>query len=247
MRFLVAAVLLASAVLLVGQVSATLVGPMQGYVTYQVSLTGQQAQPEILLLNESSQPTSQSGLVQITITVRSSEQNATYSNTVNSTSLPEIFPYIVDINNESISYGANGVSVAVKAENTGSAKITFNGGTYTGTSYQVSVSATYLPMALDITGNGTVVTLPSGLVYSVRLEQIDGNSISAQLLKTNLPVTVAAGSSLPVGLALVSIGLLAAIAFAVPSIFIRLRKKPTAETAPSTPPKSEEKPSYWVD
>jgi hypothetical protein len=135
----------------------------------------------------------------------------------------------------------------VHVRNTASTQISFNGGTYTGTNYQVSVSGTYLPQTLELTGNGTIVTLPSGLIYSFQLEQIDGYSVNAQLLETSLPITVSTASSLPIGLALVTIGLLGAIAFAIPSIFIRWRKKPKTEGPPSTQPQTEEKPSYWVD
>jgi hypothetical protein len=247
MRFSVAAVLLISSVLLAGEASAALIGSTQGYVIYKITLNSQQTQAENFTLNETVQPTSQSGFVQMTITIQSSIRNVTYSNVVNSSSFPEIFPYLVGLNNQSISYGTNGMIDIVHVQNTGSAQVTFNGKTYEGTSYQVSVSATSSAQALEISGNAKVVTLPSGLVYSVQLQNITGNSVNAQLVQTNLPVTVATGSSLPVGLALISIGLLGAIAFAVPSIFIRWRKKPGTAPAPSIQPQTDEKPSYWVD
>jgi len=68
------------------------------------------------------------------------------------------------------------------------------------------------------------------------------------LEETNLAlVGPSNSSSLPIGIALVSLGLLGAAAFAVPSIFRRLKSKPAA--TPSTPgePGAEEKPPYWVD
>src|SRR4029077_12987214 len=183
----------------------------------------------------------------VSITVSSTVRNITYSDTVNSTSFPEIFPYLVGLNNQSISYGTNGMIDLVHVRNTGSAPVTFNGKTYEGTSYQVYVSASFSLQSSKISGNATVVTLPSGLIYSVQLQLADGYSASVQLMQTNLPVTVAIGSSLPVGLALISIGLVGAAAFAVPSIFMRWRKKPGVAPAPSDQPHSEEKPSYWVD
>jgi hypothetical protein len=247
MRFLVATILLVSSVLLVGVSSAALIGPTQGYVTYKITVNSNQTQTEIFTLNETAQPTSQTGFVVLSINVLSNVRNFTYSNTVNSSSFPEIFPYLVGINNQSISYGANGISAVVHVRNTASIKVSFNGGTYTGTSYQVSVSGTYLPQTLELAGNGTIVTFPSGLIYLFQLEQIDGYSVNAQLLETSLPITVSTASSLPIGLALVTIGLLGAMAFAIPSIFIRWRKKPKTEEPPSTQPQTEEKPSYWVD
>jgi hypothetical protein len=247
MRFLVATVLLVSSVLLVGVSSAALVGPTQGYVTYRITVNSNLTQTEIFTLNQTAQPTSQTGFVVLSINVVSNVRNFTYSNTVNSSSFPEIFPYLVGINNQSVSYEANGLSVVVHVRNTASSQVSFNGGTYTGTKYQLSVSGTYLPQKLELTGNGTIITLPSGLIYSVQLQPINGYSVNAQLWRTSLPIEVATASSLPVGLALVTIGLLGAIAFAVPSIFMRWRKKPKTEQAPSTQPQTEEKPSYWVD
>lgn len=247
MRFSIAAVLLVSSVLVLGEVSGAFVGATQGYVIYRITVDSQQIQAENLILNETVQPTSQSGTVLVTMSIRSNISNVTYSSAVNSSSFPEIFPYLVGINNQSISYGAGGVFAIVHVENTGTAQLTFNSKTYEGTSYQVSIAVTSAPQGLGISGNGTIVTLPSGLIYSVQLENISGYSVDAQLLETNLSVSVATTSSLPVGLALISIGLLGAIAFAVPSIFIRWRRKPRTAPAPPSQPETEEKPSYWVD
>ena len=248
MRFSSLAVLTILSVLLAGEVAAaSLLGPAQGYVIYKISVNSQQTPIETFNVNETVNPSSQNGLVVLTVTVQSSLRNVTYSNTVNSSSSPEIFPYLVGINNQSFSYGTSGSLDIIHVQNKGSVPVTFNGVTYEGTTYQVTVSITYSPRALYVSGNGTIVTLPSGLIYSLQLQDISGYSVSAQLVQTNLPVEVASGSSLPVGLALVSIGLVAAIAFAVPSIFIRWRKKPAAKPAPSAPPQTEEKPSYWVD
>jgi len=247
MRFLIATVLLLSSVLAVGVSNAVLVGPTQGFVMYRITVNSNQTQTEVFTLNETAQPASQTGFVDLSIQVLSSARNFTYSNTVNSSSFPEIFPYLVGINNQSISYGANGITAVVHVKNTASTQVKFNGGTYTGTSYLVSVSAMYAPQAFDIAGNGTIVTMPSGLIYSVQLQQFNGYSTNAELLRTSLPLEVVTASSLPVGLALITIGLLGAIAFAVPSIFIRWRKKQKTDQAPSPEPQTREKPSYWVD
>jgi hypothetical protein len=247
MRVSISVILLISTLLLVAEASAALVGPSQGYVVYKIRIVNQQPQAESIILNETVQPTSQGGFVLVTITVRSSISNITYSEAVNSSSFLEIFPYLVGLNNQSLSYGTAGTVDIVHIQNTGSTQVTFNSKSYEGTSYQVSVSGTYSPQALQISGNGTIVTLPSGLIYSVQLQRINGYSVNAQLLQTSLPVTVATTSSLPIGLTLISIGLLGAIAFAVPSIFIRWRKKLGTAPAPSSQPQTEEKPSYWVD
>lgn len=248
MRFSLVSVVSILCVLLTLEVAAaTLVGPSQGYVIYKISINGQQTPTETFNVNENVQPGGQNGFVILTVNVESSSRNFTYSNVMNSSSVPEIFPYLVGINNQSFSYGTAGSLDIIHVQNRGSVPVMFNGSTYEGTTYQVTVSITYTPRTLQISGNGTIITLPSGLIYSVTLQNINGYSVSAQLMRTSLPVTVASGSSLPVGLALVSIGLVGAIAFAVPSVFIRWRRKLTAKPAPPAPPQSEEKPSYWVD
>ena len=248
MRFLFVVVLVCLSILLTGEVaSAALVGSSRGYVIYKISVNSQQTTIETFNVNETVQPSSQNGFVVLTVTVQSSLRNITYANTVNSSSSPEIFPYLVGINNQSFSYGTGGSLDIIHVQNRGSVPVMFDGSTYEGTTYQVTVSIAYTPQALQISGNGTIITLPSGLIYSVSLQNINGYSVDAQLTRTNLSVTVASGSSLPVGLVLVSIGLVGAIAFAVPSVFIRWRRKLAAKPAPPAPPQSEEKPSYWVD
>jgi hypothetical protein len=246
MRFTVAAVLLVSFLLVAGEVSGALVGSTQGYVIYKMTLNSQGAQPEVFTVNETVQPTNQAGFVQMTVTVLSSLRNMTYSDTINSSSTPELFPYLVGLNNQSFSYQTSGIDATVHIHYTGNTQVRYNNITYQGTSYQLSLSASYTPLATQISGNGTALTLPSGLVYSVQVQNTN-RTLDAQLVKTNLPLTVATGSSLPVGLALISIGLLAAIAFAVPSIFIRSKRKPKPEPAPSSQPQTREKPPYWVD
>jgi hypothetical protein len=246
MRFRVAAVLLVSFLLVVGEVSGALVGSSQGYVVYKITLNSQGTQPEVFSVNETVQPSSQAGFVQMTITVLSRVRNMTYSNTVNSSSLPELFPYLVGLNNQSFSYQTSGIDATIHIHHAGNAQVSFDNITYQGTSYQLSLSASYAPLATQFAGNGTALTLPSGLVYSIQAQNTNG-TLDAQLVKTNLPLTVATGSSLPVGLALITVALLAAIAFAVPSVFIRWRRKPRPEPASSSQPQTEEKPSYWVD
>lgn len=90
--------------------------------------------------------------------------------------------------------------------------------------------------------------MPSGLIFSLQLALINSYSVQVQLEETNLALVDPSNiSSLPVGIALVSLGLLGAAVFAVPSIFKKLKSKPS-ET-PGTPgkPTGDEKPSYWVD
>lgn len=250
MRIPTSAVLVFSTLLLVGAVQgATLtIGPTQGHVEYRVTINNQGAAVASFLLNESAQPTGQNGNVLVTANLLSTLRNATYSRALNTSSFPEIFPYLFGISNQSFSYHAYGISLTLHVVNTGNVPIMFNGQTFQGTSYQVSASATYPSTSIAVSASGTIVTMPSGLIYSLQLESINSYSVRLQLEQTNLPlVDPSNSSSLPIGIALVSLGLLGAVAFAVPAVFKKLKSKP--EATPNTPaePGSEEKPSYWVD
>src|SRR5207245_4530888 len=93
---------------------------------------------------------------------------------------------------------------------------------------QVAASATYASATASVSANGTIITMPSGLVYSVQLESINSYSVQMLLEETNLAlIDPSNSSSLPIGIALVSLGLLGAAVFAAPSIFTRLKRQPS--------------------
>ncbi len=244
------AVLVFSTLLLVGVVHGAniTIGPTQGHVEYRITLNNQTSTLASFLLNESAQPTGQNGIVLVTANLLSTVRNFTYSRALNTSSFPEVFPYLLGIGNQSLSYRAYGVSLTLHIVNTGNAQITFNGQSFQGTSYQVTASATYASATTSVSANGTIITMPSGLIYSVQLESINSYSVQMRLEETNLALVDPTNSSgLPIGIALVSLGLLGAAVFAAPSIFKRLKSKPA--TPPSTPGETDtdEKPPYWVD
>src|SRR5205809_3345084 len=243
------AVLVFSTLLLVVVHGANItIGPTQGYVEYRITLNNQTSTLASFLLNESAQPTGQDCIVLVTANLLSAVKNFTYSRALNTSSFPEVFPYLLGISNQSLSYHAYGVSLTLHIVNTGSAQITFNGQSFQGTSYQVAASATYASATSSVSANGTIITMPSGLIYSVQLESINSYSVQMRLEETNLAlIDPSNSSSLPIGIALVSLGLLAAAVFAAPSIFKRLKSKLAATPTTSDEPGGEEKPSYWVD
>ncbi|SRR6266566_1017950 len=250
MRIPTSLILLLSGLLLVGAVqgASVTIGPTQGHVEYRITLNNQSSTLASLLLNESAQPTGQNGIVLVTANLLSTVRNFTHSRALNTSSFPEVFPYLLGISNQSLSYHAYGVSLTLHIANTGSAQITFNGQSFQGTSYQVAASATYASATASFSANGTIITMPSGLIYSVQLESINSYSVQMRLVATNLALVAPSNSSsLPIGIALVSLGLLGAAVFAAPSIFKRLKRQPA--TTPSTPgdPDTGEKPPYWVD
>jgi hypothetical protein len=249
MRIPTSVVLVFSGLLLIGAVqgAAVTIGPTQGNVEYKVTINNQGATVASFFLNESAHPTGQNGIVLVTANLLSALRNVTYSRALNTSSFPEVFPYLPGINNQTISYHAYGISLTIHIVNTGNVPITFNGQAFQGARYHVSVSATHPLTTTAVSASGTIITMPSGLIYSVQLESIDSYSIQVQLEQTDLALIDPASSNLPVGIALVSLGLLGAVVFAVPSIFKKLKSKPEATPNRPNEPSGEEKPSYWVD
>src|SRR5438093_5291265 len=243
------AVLVFSTLLLVVVHGANItIGPTQGHVEYRITLNNQTSTLASFLLNESAQPTGQNGIVLVTANLLSTVRNFTYCRALNTSSFPEVFPYLLGVSNQSLSYHAYGVSLTLHIVNTGNAQITFDGQSFQGTSYQVAASATYASASASVSANGTIITMPSALIYSVQLESINSYSGQMRLEDTNLALIDPSNSSnLPIGIALVSLGLLGAAIFAAPSIFKRLKSKPAATPTTSDEPGGEEKPSYWVD
>jgi hypothetical protein len=238
--------------------------PTSGYVQYTVSVSGQDGsilQLRTFTVNESAKPTTQNGFVAITLTVASSAMNFSYSRDINASSLPEIFPYLPGIANQSFSYQMQGISISAEIANTGNVQAIYNGTSYQATNYHISLSATNSTNGKPISASGNIVTLPSSLIYSTQLSinGVNGTiQVNAQLLSTNLQLTSPAAGINPLGATVIGAGVIAAIAIAIPTIS-RVKHKSHSDT--STPTEkhetrqdsgnpqngSEEKPSYWVD
>jgi hypothetical protein len=219
----------------------------QGYVAYQVTLQ-RGANQTSFVLNESSVPTSQSGFVDLTFALTSNMQNLTYSHVVNSSSLPEIFPFVpAAIVGQTFSYETHGISINANITSDGSSSISFNGANYAGSKYLVDLSVTNPSSGKSLGVTGTMVTLPSDLLYSAELNET-GNpavSLSVRLLSTNLQLDPSSSVSSTQVAAIAGAGALGAAAFAIP--LWKLRKKRNSAASSSTTNGSEAKPSYWVD
>ena len=250
MRVPTYAMMLFSSLLLVGAVHGAniTIGPTQGHVEYRITVKNQSTTDATFFLNESATPSGQNGIVFVTVNLLSSARNFTYSRALNTSLFPEVFPYLLGINNQSFSYNAYGISLNLHLVNMGSAPITFNGQSFQGTSYEVTGTAAYPLTTASFSANGTIITMPSGLIYSAQLGSTNSYSIQMRLEETNLALIGPSNSNnLPIGIALVSLGLLGAAAFAAPSIFKRLKSRPAATPSSPREPGSEEKPPYWVD
>jgi hypothetical protein len=237
--------------------------PTSGYVQYTITVGGQgsSALPRTFTVNESAQPTSQNGFVAIAMALYSNAMNFSYSRDINYSSLPMIFPYLSGLANQSFSYQMQWISISADIANTGSVQAIFNGTSYQATNYQVSVSATNSTTGKLMSATGNLISMPSGLLYSIKLS-INGlngtTQVNAQLLSTNLPLTAPPTSINPVGASMVGAGVIAAVAIAIPAV-LKVKHKNHPDIAPTTEKKKtpqigggpesngEEEPSYWVD
>jgi hypothetical protein len=262
LKIVVAAFMVLTIMLGVGTSFALTFGPSTGYVQYEVtaSSTTNSFLAVSGVVNESAQPTGETGFVNLMLGISSTAANFTYAKDVNTTSLPEIFPYMPIATNQSISYQTQGISLSANLINAGQTSVTFNGATYQATKFLISFSASNSSSALSFSGNGSVISMRSGLIDSVQFSLNQTASINATLLSTNLSLNASAGSSInPVGASVLGVALLAAVAIAAPTIYEREKKKKHEEQPGEDQNKSshesdvkpesedEKKPSYWVD
>jgi hypothetical protein len=240
-------------------------GPSSGYVQYKVNVSGQEnsvmpiSAPFSTTVNWAVQPSGQSGFVDITIALSSDISNLSYSRVVNASSLPEIFPYLSGLTNQSLSYQIQGFSINANIVNSGQVSTTFNNTSYQATKYVVSFSAVNSSSATSFSGNGTIISMPSGLIESVQLSLNQTASVDIVLLSTDLSLNAQAGSINPLGASLLGVALIAAVAIAGPTIFKKTKdnkNKKQAQNNETKPPQEsdakqekedEKKPSYWVD
>ena len=255
-RFPASVSLVALALLLLGCYSSIASGasgsgtqPNHGFVAYQISLTKAGNAVEVFVVNETGQPTDQNDLVQLTFALSSGERHLTYSKVVNSSSLPEIFPYFPELNNQSLSYSSHGIKLSAQISRSGTAQVTFKGQTYTAVKHALSISVSRTN-GETYSAAGNILTMPSGLVYSVELQAIGPYALAATLVATNLPLTNPSGTTTMFGFALVGLGLVGAVGLAVPSVFALVRAKTATRNTLSIaaePSKAQSKPSHWVD
>ena len=255
-RFPASVSLVALALLLLGCYSSIASGasgsgtqPNHGFVAYQISLTKAGNAVEVFVVNETGQPTDQNDLVQLTFALTSGKRHLTYSKVVNSSSLPEIFPYFPELNNQSLSYSSHGIKLSAQISRSGTAQVTFKGQTYTAVKHALSISVSRTN-GETYSAAGNILTMPSGLVYSVELQAIGPYALTATLVATNLPLTSPSGTTTMFGFALVGLGLVGAVGLAVPSVFALVRAKTATRNTLSIaaePSKAQSKPSHWVD
>lgn len=234
-------------------------GPDSGYVQYKVTVSSQESsiKPVSATINETVQPSSQSGFIYITLTVSSDAGNFSYSKNVKASSLPETFPYLSGLTTQSLSYQAEGFSITATLNNTGQTPITFNGTSYQATKYLVSFSVTN-SSATSFSGNGTILSLPSGLIDTIQLSVNQTAMVNVALLSTDLSLNAPTTGVNPLGASLLGVALVVAVAIAGPTIYKKTKDEKNKKQTRQDEAKSaqegevekeneEEKPSYWVD
>ena len=236
-------------------------GPSSGFVQYQVTVSSPEKSVACFttFVNETAQPSGQSGIIDLTVAISSAASNFTYSRDVNSSSLPEIFPYLPALTNQSLSYQVDGFSIQVNLVNKGQVAVIFEGTSYQATNFLVSFSATTSTASTSFSGDGNVTSLPSGLIDTAQLSVNQTVSVDAALLSTDLSINAPASSISPAGVSLLGIALLAAIVVAVPAIFKKASSKKhnkqnqenetnnSQESNETKENQNDQKPSYEVD
>jgi len=250
-----------SLMLLIGVVNAVDFGPSSGFVQYQVTVSSPKNSglSFTTVVNETAQPSGQSGIIDLTLAVSSAASNFTYSRDVNSSSLPEIFPYLPVLTNQSLSYDVSGFLIDVNLVNTGQVAVIFDGTSYQAANFLVSFSAATSAASTSFSGDGNVTSLPSGLIYNIQLSVNQTASVDATLLSTDLSINAAASSISPVGVSLLGVAIVAAIVIAVPTIFKKAssrkhnkqnqenENKDSQENNETKENQNDQKPSYEVD
>ena len=214
---------------LVGGVS----GATPGYAAYTVQFSTHGVS-KLFVVNESVTHTSKPALDRLFLSVTSPSSNFTYSKFVNSSLM--IQPFLPGVMNQTFSYGSNKTTVSIRLTQNGTAPLIFQNRSYTLTSYAFSAHFS----ARNSTGSaeGTLLTFPSGLIYSVR-ENFHGTyNLVITLNATSLPLTAEAASP-AAQVSSIGVGAGVAVSAIVLGLGVQMRRRKNRIV--------EKKPDYWVD
>lgn len=207
----------------------------QGYVAYSVTLTGASGSKSFIL-NESVQSSSNAGSSNLILNLVGQTQHLTYSRLVNAST--NLFPYLPTLGSPSLSYTGKNYSVTLSLTPAGAGTVSFQGTSQSTKEYKLAYSATLRTSSYS--GNGTVVTFPSTLIYSLTIKTDTKYEVNAILTATNLPLTDPPSSS-PTA-ALITAGAGVGAAALVISLLIRRRRNSHVDAGTA-----EKKPLHWAD
>ena len=236
-------------------------GQSEGYVQYSVSITSNSpfSIPKHVLINETVTSASQTGFVTVTLDLVSDTTNFKYSKDVNSSSLPMVFPYLSGLTNQSLTYDFEGISINANLVNTGQVPVSFNGTTYQATKYLVSFSAMNSSDMESVSAEGTIISMPSGLVYDIQFSINQLVDVEVKLVSTNIELNEPSSNVDPLGASILGIGAIVAVGIAAPTVFKKLRPhkpnnqaqnnkfKTNQDSSGEQESEEEKKPAYWVD
>ncbi|HTY74564.1 MAG TPA: hypothetical protein VMD05_03260 [Candidatus Nanoarchaeia archaeon] len=242
--------LIASIILIGGTTNfaSAATGQPSGYVQYKIAVNDP-SKPYMqtsATVNYSVAPTSQAGFVDITLALSSTQTNFTYSKALNASSLPEIYPYLPGLTNQSFSYQTQGIFLTANLVNQGQVAVTFNGTSYQATKYQISVTAQNSSSQQSFGATGTVTSMPSGLISDAQLTLNQTTTITVTLVSTNLSLNAPPTSINTVGASLFGGAIIAVAAIAAFAAYRNQKaKKSAAKTQMAGAENSQ--PSYGVD
>ncbi len=214
------------------------------FASYRISGSGE-GHSFSAVVNETVAPSSASGMSDVTLQIGSAMQNLTYSKIMNSSQV--ILPYFPTISNQSLTYQFHNYSISASINQGGSTSASYNGQSYSLSNFTFSVSvsgggqmgaASQAPPGIT----GSVLVFPSGLVYSASIVANGTDTVSVQLLGTNLSFTSQSGSS-PMTTTSIAVAGGAGSILAGVGAFVFYRRKNNSHS----PNPSESKPLYHVD
>jgi hypothetical protein len=259
-----------AAIVMIALLAVAAAGSTQGTVVYRVqvsdltpSLTA--GPPDMTshsyTVTETVSPGSNASFDTLFLAFASNTSNLTYTRSINS-SLP-LQPFLPAITNQSFTYSSNGTSVNAQISRNGTVTTTFQGQSYSLTSYTFSaqlwtprpdlssmnltsigqtpvspLQSTPAAANENVTFSGSILAFQSGLVYSAKAVVQGTASLSITLLSTNLPLNAASAST---ATQVASIGISAGAIVGALALGVGVRRKKHGASA------AEAKPDHWVD
>lgn len=153
---------LAVAALLLGSAGAASAAT-PGYAVYNVQVS-YMGVSHGFTVNESVSATHDVNFDTLILTIVSGNSTFSYSRSINSSL--DVSPFLPSITNQSFSYKSGSSTATLSIMKNGSAPVQFNGGSYSLTSY--SVKAIVTSNGTTTSTSASLLTFPSGLVYSVK-------------------------------------------------------------------------------
>jgi hypothetical protein len=133
-----------------------------GYAVYSVQLSSMGVVHSITV-NASVAATSNVGYDKLVLGIVSGGSVFNYSRSINSSL--NISPFLPSISNQTLKYASNGTSVSLNVVKNGTVPVQFHGGSYQLTRYALSVQIVANGTSKAI--SGSLLTFPSGLIYSL--------------------------------------------------------------------------------